>query len=231
MCYVSGDELVAWFKRSATPLQDLAIGLEFDVMNSAQLHDYLRLIPTLIRFRMWRPHSDVVSVTELFTALADSPSLLKGNSVMIKFLLSRQPSVSAFGGAHPLSLLPNLHDLTIQIHTEAESHISDSSWRTLLRALSTRRVEQLYIRDLAPPDDVALPNEGGATRYRMPREPPGGYRWLTARSLLSLLECPRRPMSLPRSESWLPLDRKDCVFLERSLRDSLVATDEMGNQE
>ncbi|KAJ6449963.1 hypothetical protein C8R45DRAFT_947079 [Mycena sanguinolenta] len=29
-----------------------------------------------------------------------------------------------------------------------------------------------------PPDDVALPNEGGATRYRMPREPPGGYWWL-----------------------------------------------------
>ncbi|KAJ6479112.1 hypothetical protein C8R45DRAFT_1156722 [Mycena sanguinolenta] len=29
-----------------------------------------------------------------------------------------------------------------------------------------------------PPDDVALPNEGEATRYRMPREPPGGYWWL-----------------------------------------------------
>ncbi|KAF8211786.1 hypothetical protein K438DRAFT_1752449 [Mycena galopus ATCC 62051] len=29
-----------------------------------------------------------------------------------------------------------------------------------------------------PPDDVALPNEGGATCYRMPREPPGGYWWL-----------------------------------------------------
>ncbi|KAJ6461438.1 hypothetical protein C8R45DRAFT_941347 [Mycena sanguinolenta] len=40
------------------------------------------------------------------------------------------------------------------------------------------------IRDLAPPDDVAPPNEGGATRNRMPREPPGGYWWLPARSLL-----------------------------------------------
>ncbi|KAJ6459313.1 hypothetical protein C8R45DRAFT_942339 [Mycena sanguinolenta] len=29
-----------------------------------------------------------------------------------------------------------------------------------------------------PPDDVTLPNEGGATRYCMPREPPGGYWWL-----------------------------------------------------
>ncbi|KAJ7723351.1 hypothetical protein B0H14DRAFT_2641879 [Mycena olivaceomarginata] len=36
-----------------------------------------------------------------------------------------------------------------------------------------------------PPDDVALRNGYGATRNRMPREPPGGYRWLTARSLLS----------------------------------------------
>ncbi|KAJ7359681.1 hypothetical protein DFH08DRAFT_801453 [Mycena albidolilacea] len=26
---------------------------------------------------------------------------------------------------------------------------------------------------------------GGATRYRMPQEPPGGYWWLTARSLMT----------------------------------------------
>ncbi|KAJ6581593.1 hypothetical protein B0H19DRAFT_1061127 [Mycena capillaripes] len=35
-----------------------------------------------------------------------------------------------------------------------------------------------------PPDDVALRNRGGATRHRMPWEPPGGNRWLTANSLL-----------------------------------------------
>ncbi|KAJ6559701.1 hypothetical protein B0H19DRAFT_1234265 [Mycena capillaripes] len=37
-----------------------------------------------------------------------------------------------------------------------------------------------------PPDDVALRNRGGATRHRMPWEPPGGYRWLTANSLLAM---------------------------------------------
>ncbi|KAJ6525384.1 hypothetical protein B0H19DRAFT_1243809 [Mycena capillaripes] len=38
-----------------------------------------------------------------------------------------------------------------------------------------------------PPDDVALQNGGGATCNRMPREPPGGYRWLTAKSLFTWL--------------------------------------------
>ncbi|KAJ6571191.1 hypothetical protein B0H19DRAFT_1255181 [Mycena capillaripes] len=38
-----------------------------------------------------------------------------------------------------------------------------------------------------PPDDVALRYRGGATRHRMLWEPPGGYRWLTANSLLAPL--------------------------------------------
>ncbi|KAF7375499.1 hypothetical protein MSAN_00437900 [Mycena sanguinolenta] len=66
-------------------------------------------------------------VTELFAALADSSSLL-----------------------------PNLHDLTIHIYTGDESHISEISWRTLVRALSTRRMEHLYIVpvEASPPMDV-----------------------------------------------------------------------------
>ncbi|KAF7375490.1 F-box domain-containing protein [Mycena sanguinolenta] len=45
MRYISGDELLACVKRSAAPLQDLALGWEFDMMESIQLHDCLRLIP------------------------------------------------------------------------------------------------------------------------------------------------------------------------------------------
>ncbi|KAF7375486.1 hypothetical protein MSAN_00436600 [Mycena sanguinolenta] len=125
--YITGDELLACVKRSAAPLQDLALGWEFGVLESAQLHDCLRLIPTLTKFTMWWPSS--VVVTELFAALAESPSLLSA-----------------------------LHDLTIHIRNTARrpSDISDSSWRTLVRALSYRRMEHLYIVPVegSPPRDV-----------------------------------------------------------------------------
>ncbi|KAF7375475.1 hypothetical protein MSAN_00435500 [Mycena sanguinolenta] len=125
MRYVSSDEFVARIERSAAPLQDLALGWKLGVMGAVQLHNCLRLIPTLIRFKMWLPHSEVV--TELFTALAESPSLL-----------------------------PNLRDLTIDIYTGDLPHIPDSSWRTLVRALSTRRMERLWIIPVpvSPPTDV-----------------------------------------------------------------------------
>ncbi|KAF7375597.1 F-box domain-containing protein [Mycena sanguinolenta] len=112
MHYISGGILLACVQRSAAPLRDLALGWEFNVMDSVQLHECLRLVPSLIRFRMWRPKSHVV--TELFTALAASPSLL-----------------------------PDLQDLTIDIldTTNSPSNIPDPSWGTLVRALSTRRVE------------------------------------------------------------------------------------------
>ncbi|KAJ6477568.1 hypothetical protein C8R45DRAFT_873039 [Mycena sanguinolenta] len=116
MYYLSGDQLVARVKRLVAPLQDLALGWEFHRINSLQLHDCLRLIPSLTRFRMSQPDANVV--TELFTALAEFPSLL-----------------------------PNLHDLTIHILDTARtpSNISNFSWRTLLRALSTRRMDRLHI--------------------------------------------------------------------------------------
>ncbi|KAJ6477594.1 hypothetical protein C8R45DRAFT_1076848 [Mycena sanguinolenta] len=129
MRYISGAEVVACVKRSTAPLQDLTIGWEVPdfAMDSIQLHDCLRLIPTLTRFRMWRPDSDVV--IELFAALAGSASLL-----------------------------PNLHNLTIHIYDSFydPSHLPDSTWRTLIRALSTRRMEQLYIVPVkaSPPPDV-----------------------------------------------------------------------------
>ncbi|KAJ6477623.1 hypothetical protein C8R45DRAFT_1216574 [Mycena sanguinolenta] len=124
---ISGDKLVACVQRSAAPLQDLALGGGFGFMGSTELHDCFSLIPTLTRFRMWCPGSGPMA--GFFTVLADNPSLL-----------------------------PNLHDLTISNHNDLriETHISESSWRTLVRALSARRIEQLYIGTvrLSPPTDV-----------------------------------------------------------------------------
>ncbi|KAJ6477604.1 hypothetical protein C8R45DRAFT_363353 [Mycena sanguinolenta] len=123
MFFVSRDDLVAWVERSAAPLCDLALGC--GRLDSLQLHECLGLIPTLTRLKMWKPSADVV--TGLFTALADTPSLL-----------------------------PNLRDLTIHILTGNDYPLSDSSWRNLVRALSTRRLKQLYIVPVAasPPTDV-----------------------------------------------------------------------------
>ncbi|KAF7375501.1 hypothetical protein MSAN_00438100 [Mycena sanguinolenta] len=127
MCYISGSELLACIKRSAAPLQDLALGWKFGGMQSFQLHECLGLIPTLTRFKIWQP--SVEAVTELFVALADSPSLL-----------------------------PNLHDLTVHLRPADHDapNLPEFSWRTLIRALSTRRVEQLHIAPVAtsPPMDV-----------------------------------------------------------------------------
>ncbi|KAJ6477634.1 hypothetical protein C8R45DRAFT_1007511 [Mycena sanguinolenta] len=54
------------------------------------------------------------------------------------------------------SLLPNLRDLTIHIDIGDESDIPDFSWRSLVRAFSTRRMEQFYIVPVvvSPPTDV-----------------------------------------------------------------------------
>ncbi|KAF7375507.1 hypothetical protein MSAN_00438700 [Mycena sanguinolenta] len=109
MRYISGADLVACVERSAAPLQDLALGWEF------------------IPIEMWQPAAEVVS--ELFTALAESSSLL-----------------------------PNLHDLSIQIPDPSYdlSSIPGPSWRNLVCALSIRRMEQLYIAPVmvSPPIDV-----------------------------------------------------------------------------
>ncbi|KAJ6488929.1 hypothetical protein C8R45DRAFT_1213540 [Mycena sanguinolenta] len=78
---------------------------------------------------MWKP--DTEAVIQLFANLVDNPSLL-----------------------------PNLRDLTVYIRVTAHSpepDISESSWRTLVRAVSThRRMEQLYIGPVAvsPPPDI-----------------------------------------------------------------------------
>ncbi|KAJ6477615.1 hypothetical protein C8R45DRAFT_1101926 [Mycena sanguinolenta] len=96
-------------------------------MDSFELRDCLRLLPTLTRFAMWKPNSE--AVIQFFVDLADNPSLL-----------------------------PNLRDLTIHIFATARSscNMPDHSWQTLVRALSTRRIDQLYIGyvGVSPPPDA-----------------------------------------------------------------------------
>ncbi|KAJ6477598.1 hypothetical protein C8R45DRAFT_363244 [Mycena sanguinolenta] len=84
---VEYDDLFAFLKRSSAPLQDLTLGWEFDALDSVQLRRCLRLIPTLVRFRMHRPRSSVV--TGFFTALADNSSLLPNLRRLT--ILRRQP--------------------------------------------------------------------------------------------------------------------------------------------
>ncbi|KAF7375485.1 F-box domain-containing protein [Mycena sanguinolenta] len=125
---ITGDDLLVFLERSGAPLQDLALGWEFDEhAASIELHDCLHLVPSITRFRMWQPHTNIVS--DFFAALADSPSLL-----------------------------PNLHDLTIHLyHADRDPpDLSEPFWRTLIRALSTRHIEQLSIVPvmLAPPTEV-----------------------------------------------------------------------------
>ncbi|KAJ7828000.1 hypothetical protein B0H13DRAFT_304508 [Mycena leptocephala] len=114
---ISGNDLLAFFQRSSPPIQDLFVGSGSAHLDSDELHECFRLLPTLTRFEIRRP--TLILVAKLFDALADSPSLL-----------------------------PNLHSLIIHLYS---SSMPDSSWKTLLRALSTRRTQlqivqvQLYV--------------------------------------------------------------------------------------
>ncbi|KAJ6510695.1 hypothetical protein C8R45DRAFT_1161560 [Mycena sanguinolenta] len=107
-----------FFRRSAPPLRNLALGWKYHrSMEFPLLHECFRVIPRLARFTLWRPDSQLVA--ELFAALADSQSLL-----------------------------PRLSGLTVIMgHAERwvpSQVISDSAWRILLGVVSTRRI-QLHI--------------------------------------------------------------------------------------
>jgi hypothetical protein len=81
-----------------------------------QLPQCLHLIPSLARFKLWTANPQIV--IDLFAALADIPSLLANlHTPAIRFMTS--------------SLRASFCDSPI---------VSDSSWRTLLRVLSTRRL-------------------------------------------------------------------------------------------
>ncbi|KAJ6510693.1 hypothetical protein C8R45DRAFT_1068649 [Mycena sanguinolenta] len=124
MFVFSAEELLAFVKRSAAPLQDLTLDWEYSDTEFDQLLECLQLIPSLLRFRMSEPESG--AVPDLFAALAESSSLL-----------------------------PKLRNLAIDILPHGPFGIADSSWRMLVRALSTRHI-QLHIVHItvSPPADV-----------------------------------------------------------------------------
>ncbi|KAF7361490.1 F-box domain-containing protein [Mycena sanguinolenta] len=122
------NDVMDFFKKSAPPLQELVLGWEryYSLSNSARLHDCLRLIPSLARLKLRGPHSALV--TELFAALDNSPSLL-----------------------------PNLSSLIIIVRRRAinlSPVISDAAWSTLLRVVSTRRMQLGILSTDMPAADV-----------------------------------------------------------------------------
>ncbi|KAJ6574517.1 hypothetical protein B0H19DRAFT_1063467 [Mycena capillaripes] len=70
---------------------------------------------------------------------------------------------------------------------------------------------------------LPLRNAGGATRYCMPREPPGGYRWLTAKSLL--VTC-----WLPHSKSYACINHSFNVASQASLCPTCTLTEDWSTE-
>jgi hypothetical protein len=132
-------ELYSFLKRVSHLLQELI--LEFDFRGTSrgmttQLHQCLRLIPTLSRFKLQAPAAQLV--TDLFAALDSSPSLLPNLcDFTIQFLLRWATGFRSHWVDDPTLFT-----------------ISDSFWRMLLRVLSMRRI-RLEIKPVAsPPADV-----------------------------------------------------------------------------
>ncbi|KAF8198284.1 hypothetical protein K438DRAFT_1824143 [Mycena galopus ATCC 62051] len=123
---INTNELRLFLVRSTPPLQELAVSCTHR-RSFVEEREYLELIPSLARFSIWRPGSEFV--VNLFVALADSPSLL-----------------------------PNLSSLTIDMTPEPQyipSDIAEASWQTILRAVSTRRIQfSLYGVHRKPPANV-----------------------------------------------------------------------------
>ncbi|KAJ6558231.1 hypothetical protein B0H19DRAFT_132493 [Mycena capillaripes] len=83
---VSGDDLLAFLKRSLPPLRELVLGNGVDGISWPKMHECLQLVPTLTRLEMWAPGSRLVE--ELFVALADSPSFLPNLHTLTTYVFS-----------------------------------------------------------------------------------------------------------------------------------------------
>ncbi|KAJ7896289.1 hypothetical protein B0H14DRAFT_499871 [Mycena olivaceomarginata] len=137
-------DLVSFLERSTPPLQELVLGMRENHLAYHFMREYLLLLPTLSRFDLWWPPQQSF-LADFFAALVDSDS--------------------DCDAASP-SLLPNLRTLTIRTefsssrfdHNAWSSRfdIAESSWRTLLRAVSARRTKLRTLRVFAnpPPADV-----------------------------------------------------------------------------
>ncbi|KAF7375482.1 F-box domain-containing protein [Mycena sanguinolenta] len=86
---------------------------------------------------------------DLYEYLRSVPKLTK----FTMWLPGSDVVTELFAAFADYSLLPSLDDLTIYLNHEGNLHISDSSWRTLVRVLSSRGMEQLYITPIL----VSLP--------------------------------------------------------------------------
>ncbi|KAJ7896283.1 hypothetical protein B0H14DRAFT_3853687 [Mycena olivaceomarginata] len=116
------DRLHDFLKRSSPSLQELGVGqLGQEEHPYSLLQECLKIIPTLLRLTVWTLR--LGSLAELFSALADSPSLL-----------------------------PNLRSLTI--HNDWLRNMSDFVWRTLVRAVRSRRIRFCILNVKVPPADV-----------------------------------------------------------------------------
>ncbi|KAJ7757787.1 hypothetical protein DFH07DRAFT_459229 [Mycena maculata] len=87
---ISGDDLIAFLKRSSPPLRNLVINEQF-FLSSPILEQCLRLLPTVTHLELSNPHG--ILVQGLFTALADSPSSLLPHlqSLRIPFYMDLNP--------------------------------------------------------------------------------------------------------------------------------------------
>ncbi|KAJ6466744.1 hypothetical protein C8R47DRAFT_1153548 [Mycena vitilis] len=70
---MSGDDLLSLLRRSAPPLEELALGDGFRA-GSIRLHECLELVPILERFEMWGMNINLLG--ELLTTLTSSPSIV-----------------------------------------------------------------------------------------------------------------------------------------------------------
>jgi hypothetical protein len=71
---ISSSDLFSFVMRSAPPLQELILGSQSFRLDFTRLHGCFHLIPTLQYFQIYQP--ELYIMTKLFSALADSPSLL-----------------------------------------------------------------------------------------------------------------------------------------------------------
>jgi hypothetical protein len=128
-------DLVSFLERSTPPLRELVLGMRENYLAYHSMREYLFLIPTLSRFDLWWPQW--LLLADFFAALVDSDS---------------DPGSP--------SLLPNLRSLTIRtdfgksrvgLSGFSRFDIAESSWRTLLRAISARRTKLRTLRVFANP--------------------------------------------------------------------------------
>ncbi|KAF7375497.1 hypothetical protein MSAN_00437700 [Mycena sanguinolenta] len=96
LCTIMDDDFLAFLERSGVSLWDLTLGSRFRDMarDWFNLHEYLRPVPSLSKFTMWLPDSEMVA--ELFAALGDSSLLPTLHDLTIHLDDKGNPRISDF---------------------------------------------------------------------------------------------------------------------------------------